>query len=546
MKRMERPRWAVAFVGAMLAALLVSGVGSAGTASQAKATRTVVFGAEQEPPCLNSALADCNAFWAQVIAWTPVLRGAFMQQPDLSFKEDMVSKVVVGKKPFSLTYFIKPQARWSDGKPVTAQDFIFTWLTIINPKFDLADRTGYDQIQRAKALNDKTVKFIFKKPFAPWKSLFGSIFPKHVLQGTDFNTVWNNCICNPKNGKPIGNGPFLVQSYKRGQSITLVRNPSYWGARKGNVAKIVFRFITDTNSEIQAIRGGEVDAIYPQPQLQLADLGGQKGIVIQTSAGPTLEHIDFQLGPKGGPLERAPWVRQMIAYAIDREAATKQLFRTLVPEPSKLILDSLVYVTNQKEYIPHFNAYRYNPSKVEQIARAHGCTKGGDGIWVCQGKRLSYKLTSTAGNRLRELYFEVLQAQAKKAGIELTSGFGPARIVFGDTVFSAGNFELFMYAWVTNGTATWGSVYNCGGDSNFKGYCSKKVTDLLNASDTELDPDKRAALINKADALMAKGLPALPLYQKPTYFVFKKTIKNMVDNPSPVGPTWNAEDWIVG
>jgi peptide/nickel transport system substrate-binding protein len=205
-----------------------------------------------------------------------------------------------------------------------------------------------------------------------------------------------------------------------------------------------------------------------------------------------------------------------------------------------------VYVTNQKEYVPHFKGYRYSPKKVEQIARAHGCTKGGDGIWVCQGQRLSYKFTSTAGNRLRELYFEALQSQAKKAGIELKSAFGPARIVFGPSVFSAGNFELFMYAWVTDGSAIWGPTYNCGGDSNFKGYCSKQVTSLLKASDSEINPQKRSALINRADALMAKDLPALPLYQKPTYFVFMKTIKNMVDNPSLVGPTWNAEDWIVG
>src|SRR5207245_223394 len=84
-----------------------------------------------------------------------------------------------------------------------------------------------------------------------------------------------DCICNPKKGNaPISDGPFLLTKFDRGSGITLEKNKAGWYGSPAKLDSIVWRFVTNTNSEIQAIRGGEVDAIYPQPQLALADLRG--------------------------------------------------------------------------------------------------------------------------------------------------------------------------------------------------------------------------------------------------------------------------------
>src|SRR5438045_4119951 len=128
--------------------------------------------------------------------------------------------------------------------------------------------------------------FIFTPKFAAWRGLFNYVLPQHALAGTDMLTVWNDCICNPKKGNaPIGDGPFLLTKFDRGSGITLQRNNRGWYGPKAKLDSIVFRFITNTNSEIQAIRSGEVDAIYPQPQLALADLRNQAGLRIQTHVG---------------------------------------------------------------------------------------------------------------------------------------------------------------------------------------------------------------------------------------------------------------------
>ena len=111
-----------------------------------------------------------------------------------------------------------------------SQDVIFTLQTILNPKNDVAGRAGYEDVARARAIDSKTLRLTFKKPYAAWKLLFYGQFgvlPKHALQGKDFNEVWNTNVNSQTTGKPIGSGPFILESYTKGQSMTMVRNPRY-------------------------------------------------------------------------------------------------------------------------------------------------------------------------------------------------------------------------------------------------------------------------------------------------------------------------------
>ena len=514
--------------------------------SPAAAPATIVFGAEQEPPCLNGLLAGCNNTWT---SWTVGIAfpGAYRQRPDFSWEPYMLDGEarIVSRNPFTLLYKIKQNAVWSDGRPITADDFIFTATTTLNPRFDLAARSGYDQMKRLVKVNPKTLRIVFKRPFAGYKQLFSGAFgviPKHALQGRDFNTVWNTNVDNPVNGQSIGSGPYLVSDYQRGQSMTLVRNPRWWGKRP-SVERLVFRFITNTDSEIQAMRGGEVDAIYPQPQLQLASLVRQSGLKVESNAGTQLEHLDFNTGARGFQLARAPWFRQAIAYSIDRDALVRQLFRTL--SPGLTPLENLTYVNNQREYTQSFSRYNFNRARVDSIMRGHNCSKGEDGIYSCGGVKASLRIGTTAGNRLRELSLEIIQAQAKSVGIDLRIENSPSRIFF--PAISEENYHVALFAWVGSGDPTGQvDIYGCGGQSNWKAYCSRKVTNLFRASDAELDPAKRRSLVNQADRIMSLNLPTIPLYQKPTYFVYKSKLQGMRDNPTSAGPVWNVEDWRIG
>lgn len=530
-------------LGVMVAAMSLAIAGAAGSAPQRANAGSVVFGAEQEPPCLNVGLAGCNNTWT---AWTAgvALGSLYIVRPDFSFAPYMANGAakVTDKSPFTLVVKIKPKARWSDGRQVTVDDLTFTWQAYINPQNEVDSRSGWDSIRRIVKVNSKTARIIFSKPFAGWRALLTeALYPAHALTGANFNEVWNNNY-NNKAGVSMASGPMKLQSYTRGQTLVMVRNSTFWGKRP-SIDRITFRFITNTDSEIQAIRGGEVDAIYPQPQLQLAALRGQSGLRTQSRAGTTLEHIDINTGKgNSNPLLAQRWFRQAILYSMDRKAMVTQMFRTL--NPGLPVLQNNMYVSNQKEYAGHFQRYTRNLNRVNALFRARNCTKGGDGIWSCAGQRASVRFGTTAGNRLRELGLEILQAQAKAAGIEFRPDSQPSRLFF--PRLAEKNFDLALYAWVGSGDpAGWIDIYGCGGESNYKNYCNRTVTSLLRRSDASLVPKTRASLVNRADAIMATDVPVIPLYQKPTYFVYKTKLRGLVDNPTNQGPTWNTEAWAT-
>ena len=540
------------FAGVVLAALALAATGSARVSgpdsAKAKSAGTLVFGAEQGGGpdwCLNLILdVDCNAFW-NVVFQTPVIRGAFLFTPKFTYKPDLISKFKFQSNPERITYTIRKNAVWSDGVPVTGKDFRFTWKTTQDPKNkDHIDPLGYEDI-RSVTGSGKTVKITFKRNYAGWRDLFNYVLPQHALQGTDMLTVWNTCICNPKKGNaPIGDGPFLLTRYDQGSGITLTRNPHAWFGRKAKLESIVFRFITNTNSEIQAIRSGEVDAIYPQPQLALADLKSQSGLKVVSHVGLQFEHVEIEQGAHGNPLAKQVWMRRALMQAFNRDAAAKALYGTL--NPSVGPLQMLTRLKGEKGYSNDFGKYNYSPAKIAAAMKAHNCTKGGDGIYTCNGTKVAFDFASTSGNALRTLAFTIFQDQAAKAGIQFKNAFVPAGTLFGSKL-PAHDFDLAMFTYLVRVDPHYNvSTFTCGNASNYTEYCNRTVTKWLGQSDRELNDAKRLALIVKVDKVLANDVPMIPLYQRPTYLVYKTSVHGMVDNATSQGPSFNAEAWSKG
>ena len=549
----RRKLWLLA--GVVLAALALAATGSArvngpDSASASKAG-TLVFGAEQGGGpdwCLNLVLdVDCNAFW-NVVFQTPVIRGAFLFTPNFQYKPDLISHYKLQTKPQRVTYYIRKNAKWSDGTPVTGKDFKFTWQTATNPKYkDHIDPLQWEDIKSVSG-SGKVVKVTWGKNFAGWKGIFSYVLPQHALAGEDMLTVWNDCICNPKKGNaPISDGPFLLTKFDRGSGITLTRNNRGWHGKKAKLDSIVFRFITNTNSEIQAIRSGEVDAIYPQPQLALADLKNQAGLRVVSHVGLQWEHIEIEQGAKGNPLAKNAWMRQALLTSLNRDAAAKALYGTLNPTVGPL--NTLVRLKGEagfKTANKDFAKWNFSVAKVGSIMSAHGCNKGGDGIYVCNGTKVGFDFASTTGNALRALAFTIFQDQAAKAGIQLRNAFVPAGTLFGSKLPNH-DFDLAMFTYlVTVDPYYVSSIFSCGNASNYTEYCNRTVTNLLEKANHELNPAKRLALVLMAGKIMGQDVPMIPLYQRPTYLVYKTSVKGMVDNASSQGPSFNAENWSKG
>ncbi len=444
---------------------------------------------------------------------------------------------------FCVKYNIHPDAAWADGTPVTADDFVFTYETIINPVLDITSREGYNQITGYNVIDDKTVVFSFGAVYAPWQTLFSAVYPKHVLENQPFNAIWDDAIT-------MGSGPFIFSEWVPDERIVLTRNPDYWGPSTGDVQTVNIVFLEDSQTQVQALRGQEIDMFYPQPQVSLVEeVDAIDGVEWEAGLGPVWEHFDFN---QDDARLQNQYIRQAIAQGINRDAIVEAIVRPIAADAEPL--GNSVWMNTSANYEDHFNErFPYDPAAAEALLTDNGCTKGGDGIYECGGERLSFTWSTTAGNEGRELQFELAQADLAAIGIEVTAKFGPASEVFADSFINGGadQWQVFNFAWVGSPDPQGGNtLYYCEGDNSngFGGnnnlrYCDEEVDALIKATDAQVDPAERAATYNQADDLWLAQIPMIPMYQKPTFFAWNSAIVGPKDNATQIGPFWNIQDW---
>jgi peptide/nickel transport system substrate-binding protein len=528
------------------------------TTAGRKAKSVLVFGVEQDINGFNTNLACCNQLIGGFMGAVEAQHGAFLQNQKGVWVKDLVASASATKT--SLSYTIKPNANWYWGGkklPVTYKDFVYTLQKIDDPASLVAGRTGYSNINTTNFTHKglKQITFHWKTtgcttdfpcgPYANWQSIFSGLYPAAALAGQDFNKIWTNCICG-SDGQPVTNGPFYLSNYTKGQGSTLKANP-FWGGKKPGLAEVDFKIITDTNTEVQAMRGGEVDAITPTFGSNLLPLKGQSGLVFNQIPGYYFEHLEFREGKgSSNPLLRAPWMRQAIALGIDRASIIKTVYGDLAGNTAPM--NNMIYYSTQAAYKGDFAPFNYSQSKALAILKKHcsggPSTAGGGGTWTCSGYPAKFRWTWTLGNATRANTEAIVKAEMKQIGIDIVEAPLAANVVFGPTGIPGGNFDIAEFAEITGGDpGDWYDVWRCGGASNYTGYCSKKASNLMSAGNAELNPAKRTKDFQAADKLMSAGVPVFPFYQRPTPLIYKSGIKGMINNPGTAGPFWNIEDW---
>jgi len=346
-----------------------------------------------------------------------------------------------------------------------------------------------------------------------------------------------------------------MSNYTKGQGLTLKPNP-FWYGHKPALKEVDFKLITDTNSEIQAMRGGEVDAINPSPQTALAQLVHQSGLKYSAIPGFTQEHVDVNQGGTGHPLLKQKWFRQAIMMGMDRHSLIVALFGQIAPGLKPL--NNAMWELGQNA-VPQFTKWNFAPRKVIATMKAHGCTGGpavptrdNQNFWTCNGQKAELRWNTTAGNQRRATSAAIFSQQLGAVGIKLNVGFEPANPNFFSNRLPSHDFDLAEFAWLGGPDPSgFDAIYQCQdnaknlGGSNYKLYCNKTVDGLIKAGDSELNPTKRTADFQKAAAIIADDVPIIPLYAPPSILVYKTAIKGMEhsNNPTLLGPTWNIEQW---
>jgi peptide/nickel transport system substrate-binding protein len=535
---------ALALAAAIAVSLLTVSAAGGASAQKPRFGGNVFFGNVAEPACLNPLIAACASEATRYIAEL-ILLPAFDVSPQYTYRKRLVSRVTITKKPpFTLTYHIRPAARWSDGVQITARDFVFTHDARRAQRKDLSEdeRQGLRRVRSVSRVDAKTVRVVLRARYSGWRAaLFGNVLPAHALNGSDLTTIWKaDRIDDPTTGRSIGSGPFLLESWERGRQLTLVRNPRYWGPHRAYLDRLVIRFRTESDSPVDLFQNGEWDIAHGifGDAVSALRRAGVKVLADDPSAG--YQAFFFRTGPTGGhPALRGKQgkpIRRALAYAIDRAALVSEGPGEI--NPNLRPLQSLLFPPQSPYYQPHWSSYRYRPVLARRMLEEAGCRRGADSIYSCDGERLSLRFLTRAGNPARARILGLVQRQLRESGVEVVPEFaGPGAF---ETIVSSGDFDVALFGFFTSPNPTGNSIFGCGGNSNHTGYCQRLVTRDLDQADRILDARQQARVMNRADAQMAKDMPVLPLFQIPLATAVRDNLRNFVQS---LNPLTTSENW---
>jgi peptide/nickel transport system substrate-binding protein len=468
-------------------------------------------------------LADCSTAMGPLLPYYTYFDGNGNVQVNKDYASSIKVSKVNGKQ--TVTYALNPKAVWSDGKSVTADDFISMWKALngTNKAFAVISTTGYDKME--SVVQGKTkfdVIVTFKETYADWQPLFGSLKPASLTATPDaFNNSW-------KLAPSPTSGPFIWDGVDNtAKTITVKRNPKWWG-EKPYLDKIVFKQVPQA-AQIDALLNGEIDYMDVSIDANAvkrvkADKG--KKVRLDTNVSATFEHLTF------GPFNSVTGdvaVRQALALALDREQIAVAIQSPIVGKKNVAVLNNRIFMKGL--YCNQDNSGSFGKRDLK-AARAlldkAGWTVGSDGIRSKNGVRLTMTAKYPSGNDARRDIILLATAMAKEAGIELVPTLIPSADYFVKHVTQPANFELAVFAWVGTAypIASSPNLYKTGSAQNFPKISSELVDSLGVKANQILALPKRCELMNQMDKELWKIMPSIPLYQRPNAVAVNTKLAN--------------------
>lgn len=496
------------------------------------------YGSLQEPNTLNPLLSDLLAtaeisslLFNGLVAMNE--KGEWV--PDLAAEVPSLKNGGVSKDGRVVTYKLKQGVTWHDGQPFTADDVVFTWQTIVNPKNPVVSREGYDKIASISTPDKYTVVINFADYYAPYMGLFPAILPKHVLEN------------EPDLGKaafsraPIGTGPFKFKAWHIAEGILLEANTAYFKG-KPNLDGISYKVVPDITILLAQLKAGTVDVAGHLPFAQLEQV---KSIdIVQPVITPNMmwEHLDFNLDHK---FFRDKKIRQAIALAIDRKAIVNTSLKNAA-SPAAGDQSPLSWAYNPTLEVPTRDV-----AMARELLTQAGFIPGADGIFAKDGRKLSFSLATTAGNKVRESVAEAIVQQLREAGIEAEVKYSNSAEFFNE-ILKKRRFEAAMFAWSgtadPDNTSLWHSKKIPGRGNgyegqNYAGWQNPQIDLLTEEAVHTVDIEARKQAYFRIEEILKEECPVIPLYFYANIDAVKKTVVNYTPNPTPAGSLWNAWQW---
>lgn len=482
-----------------------------------------------------------------------------LPEPDLADKWERNEEGTVWR------FHIREEARWFDGKPVTADDVVFTYNQIYyNPEIPSSAKdilTIDGKPFKVRKIDEKTVEFEIPKPFAPFLNAVAQpILPKHILEkyvknGT-FTSTWG---VNTPPQELIGTGAYKLVSYSIGQGAVYERNPYYWekdtlGQRLPYIKRIKAQIIGDPDVRLIKFISGEIDYYGVRasdlPEL-IPKMKEGNFTIYNLGATPSTLFVVFNQNPKAPiPEYKLKWFknklfRQAISYAVDRKGIINIAYNGLAYP-----IYTAVTPANRRLFDEDFYPkYPFNLKKAKELLLSIGFKEGKDGfLYDEEGHKLEFTLITNSGNKERETIGNILKEDLERIGVDvnfqaidfnnlvsrLMSSFDFEAVIIGLT----GSMDPYFgqNVWLSSGHL---HMWNPNQEKPATEW-EAKIDELFKKAAVELNPEKRDKLYKEAFRIIGEEQPMIFIVAPEELLAVKNHLKNVF--PTVWG--WYKDEWV--
>jgi peptide/nickel transport system substrate-binding protein len=438
----------------------------------------------------------------------------------------------------SVTWKLKKNVKWHDGQPFTADDVVFNWEYARDPATAAVTSAVYTDITVEK-VDQHTVTVKFKEPTPFWADAFvgppGMIIPKHLF--ADF--IGGKSREAPTNLKPVGTGPYKFKEFRPGDMVTGVINSEYHQANKPHFDAIEMKGGGDAVSAARAVlQTGEFDFAWNMQVedeiLQRLEKGGKGRVVINNSG--FIEHIQLNTtdpwtevdGERSSiktkhPTLSDPAVRQAFGLLVDKDSVEKHIY-------GRTGQASANFIYNPERFRSKTTKYEFNVDKAIDILEKAGWKKAADGIREKDGKKLKY-VYQTSINQPRQKTQAIVKQAAQRAGIDIEIKSVVASVYFSSDINNPDTYTkfycdvqmynngpqqpdpaVFLKQFLSSEVATKANKWQ---GRNITRWVNKDYDDIYKASQSELDPVKRAAMMIKMNEMVVNDHVVIPVVARP-------------------------------
>ena len=410
------------------------------TSASAAASATIRVGWTTPPDVMNPFTFATTA--SNEILWL-IYDTLLEYDIDLNPEPGLATRQSISADGKTFTYSLQPQARWHDGRPVTAADVQYTFE--VTAKHNLGQAAwALADYASSQVINDHTIVIRYKAPQAFDPAMLIAIVPQHI-----FGPMSPSKILSYNNPHPIGSGPFMFNKWVTGQYLQVNRNPHWWG-KAPKASSIIWNQYDNSDVMVQALVAGQLDILTEVPPVLFDSLTGKSNVKPVEMESFSFHHIGFNVSrnpkSKGNRLLLDPTIRRALAYSLDREQLVAlALAGRGIPASVQLPPSFGAW----QEKIPADQQFNNNPGKARRLLDAAGYKVGSGGVRTDRhGAPLSFRLIAIQTTDEDVLAGQIFVKAAEAVGIKLTLDTLD-NTTLGNVVYNAAapNWDIFIWGW---------------------------------------------------------------------------------------------------